>query len=182
MYGFRAANRYAKALLEYALQRNALEGVFRDMSLIHNTIENNKDLENLLVSPIVKTVVKKNVLQKIFVDASPEVQRLFSLLIENRRLPLLKQIAEKFVSHYNSYKNNEVAEVITAIPLTEEMKKEVLQKVESLTKGKNITLINKVDESIIGGFILRIGDIQYNASVAFKLNKLQQEFQETLFV
>ncbi|CEN44809.1 ATP synthase F1 subunit delta [Capnocytophaga canis] len=182
MYGFRAANRYAKALLEYALQRNAVESVFRDMSLVHKTIEANKELDNLLVSPIVKTVVKKNVLDKVFVGVSPEVQRLFTLLIENRRLPILKQIAEKFVIHYNSYKNNETAEVITAVPLTEEMKKQVLQKVESLKQNKNITLINKVDESIIGGFILRVGDIQYNASVAFKLNKLQQEFQETLFV
>lgn len=182
MYGFRAANRYAKALLEYALQQNSVERVFQDMDLIHRTISSNKELGNLLDSPIVKTIVKKNVLEKVFVDISPEVRRLFKLLIENRRLPILNQIAQKFVIQYNEYKNNQTAIVTTAVPLTDNMRVEVLRKIESLTQNANITIENKVDESIIGGFILRIGDIQYNASVAYKLNKLKQDFQEKLFV
>lgn len=181
MYGFRAANRYAKALLEYALQHNAVERVFQDMNLINKTIEQNKDLERLLISPIVKTIVKKNVLDKIFVDISDEVRRLFALLIENRRLPILKQVAEKFIIHYNQHKDNKVAVVTTAVPLTDAMRQEVLQKIETLTQNKNITLENKVDESIIGGFILRLGDIQYNASIAYKLSKLKQEIQEKIF-
>lgn len=181
MYGFRAANRYAKALLEYALQQNSVERVFQDMSLIYRTIEDNKDLDRLLLSPIVKTVVKKNVLDKVFTNVSDEVRRLFALLIENKRLPILSQVAQKFVIQYNEYKNNKVAVVTTAVPLTDAMRTEVLQKVETLTQNKNITLENKVDENIIGGFILRIGDIQYNASVAFKLNKLKQNFQDRIF-
>lgn len=182
MYGFRAANRYAKALLEYALQQNSVERVFQDMSLIHSTIREHKDLDRLLLSPIVKTVVKKNVLDKIFGNVSDEVRRLFSLLIENRRLPILSQVAQKFVIQYNEYRNNKVAVVTTAVPLTDTMRNEVLEKIEKLTQNKNITLENKVDESIIGGFVLRIGDIQYNASVAFKLNKLKQNFQDKIFV
>ncbi|ATA89656.1 ATP synthase F1 subunit delta [Capnocytophaga stomatis] len=182
MYGFRAANRYAKALLEYSLQQNSVERVFQDMTLIHKTINANKELSHLLDSPIVKTIVKKNVLEKIFVDISPEVRRLFKLLIENRRLPILNQIAQKFIIQYNEHKNNKTAIVTTAVPLTESMRNEVLRKIESLTQNRNITLENKVDESIIGGFILRIGDIQYNASVSYKLNKLKQDFQEKLFV
>lgn len=181
MYGFRAANRYAKALLEYALQQNSVERVFQDMSLIYRTIEDNKDLDRLLLSPIVKTVVKKNVLDKVFTNVSDEVRRLFALLIENKRLPILSQVAQKFVIQYNEYKNNKVAVVTTAVPLTDTMRTEVLQKVETLTQNKNITLENKVDENIIGGFILRVGDIQYNASVAFKLNKLKQNFQDRIF-
>ncbi len=182
MYGFRAANRYAKALLEYALQQNSLERVFQDMSLIQKTIDENKDLERLLVSPIVKATVKKNVLDKVFTGISAEVRRLFDLLVENRRLPILGQIAQKFVLRYNEYKNNKTAIVTTVIPLNEGMRAEVLKKIETLTQNKGITLENKVDESIIGGFILRIGDIQYNASVVHKLNKLKQDFQEKLFV
>ena len=88
MYGLRVANRYAKAVLEYALQQNALEGVFADMTLIDKTIKQNKDLERMLISPIVKTTVKKNVLTKIFRTITPETQRLFELLLENRRLPI----------------------------------------------------------------------------------------------
>ena len=97
MYGLRVANRYAKALLEDALQQNALEGVFADMTLIDKTIKMNKDLERMLISPIVKTTVKKNVLTEIFTMVTPETQRLFDLLIQNRRLPILGTVAEKFV-------------------------------------------------------------------------------------
>lgn len=182
MYGLRVANRYAKAVLEYALQQNALEGVFADMTLIDKTIKQNKDLERMLISPIVKTTVKKNVLTKIFRTITPETQRLFELLLENRRLPILGAVAEKFVVQYNNYKNNKVAVVTTATPLSDTTKHEMLQKVITLTKNNNITLENKVDKNIIGGFILRVGDVQYNASIAYKLSRLQQEFKEKLFL
>ena len=177
MYGSRVANRYAKALLEYALQQNALEAVFADMTLIDKTIKSHKDLERMLISPIVKTTVKKNVLSKIFTMVTPETQRLFELLIHNGRLPILGVVAEKFVVQYNIYKNQKTAVVTTATPLDESTRKEML-----LTKNNNVTLENKVDKNIIGGFILRVGDVQYNASVAHKLNRLKQEFQEKLFL
>ncbi|EKY10446.1 MAG: ATP synthase F1 subunit delta [Capnocytophaga ochracea] len=182
MYGLRVANRYAKALLEYALLQNALEGVFADMTLIDKTIKMNKDLERMLISPIVKTTVKKNVLTEIFTMVTPETQRLFDLLIQNRRLPILGAVAEKFVVLYNDYKHNKTAVVTTASPLNEATRKEILEKVMMLTKNKNVTLENKVDKNIIGGFILRVDDVQYNASVAHKLSRLQQEFQEKLFL
>ena len=182
MYGFRVANRYAKALLEYALQQNVLEAVFADMTLIDKTIKSHKDLERMLISPIVKTTVKKNVLSKIFTMVTPETQRLFELLIHNGRLPILGVVAEKFVVQYNIDKNQKTAVVTTATPLDESTRKEMLQKVMILTKNNNVTLENKVDKNIIGGFILRVGDVQYNASVAHKLNRLKQEFQEKLFL
>ena len=75
-----------------------------------------------------------------------------------------------------------VAVVTTATPLNEATRKEILEKVMMLTKNKNVTLENKVDKNIIGGFILRVDDVQYNASVAHKLSRLQQEFQEKLFL
>ena len=84
--------------------------------------------------------------------------------------------------HYNIYKNQKTAVVTTATPLDESTRKEMLQKVMILTKNNNVTLENKVDKNIIGGFILRVGDVQYNASVAHKLNRLKQEFQEKLFL
>lgn len=181
MYGLRAANRYAKALLEYALQQNALEKVFQDMSLIHSTINTSKDLERLLLSPVVKTIVKKNVLDKVFVGISPQVGRFLEVLIANKRLSILNQVAEKFIIQYNEYKNNKTAVVTTAVPLTSGMRDEMLKKIQMLTGNANITLESKVDSNIIGGFILRIGDIQYNASIAHKLNKLKQDFQQKIF-
>jgi F-type H+-transporting ATPase subunit delta len=72
-------------------------------------------------------------------------------------------------------KGTQIAKVTTAVPLTEALKTKVLAKVKELTK-KDVEVINIIDESILGGFILRVGDIQYNASIANKLNNLKREF------
>ncbi|MFJ1327889.1 ATP synthase F1 subunit delta [Capnocytophaga canimorsus] len=180
--GFRAANRYAKALLDHALEQNMLEKVMEDMKLIHQTIEQHKDLSRLLISPIVKVSVKKNVLHKVFTDVSAPTQSLFKLLEQNKRLPILDIVAQKFITQYNEYKNNKAAYVTTAIPLNEELKKQVLAKVYELTGNANITLENKVEPKIIGGFILRVGDLQYNASVASKFSAIERNFKENLYV
>ena len=80
------------------------------------------------------------------------------------------------------YKDNETAVVITTQPISDSLKNKILEKVEQLTGKTNISLKNKIDENIIGGFILRIGDLQYNASVSNKLNIIRNNFQENVFV
>jgi F-type H+-transporting ATPase subunit delta len=75
----------------------------------------------------------------------------------------------------------EVATVTTAVPLTKELEAKVLAKIKELT-GNDVSLENKIDESIIGGFILRVGDLQYNASIANKLNTLKREFTNNTYV
>jgi F-type H+-transporting ATPase subunit delta len=75
----------------------------------------------------------------------------------------------------------EVATVTTAVPLTKELEAKVLAKVKELT-GNDVSLENKIDENIIGGFILRVGDLQYNASIANKLNTLKREFTNNTYV
>lgn len=182
MYGSRAANRYAKALLEFAEKNGKTDEVYEDMALLNKIISDNSDLQGLLSSPIVKSKIKLGILSEIFTQISLETKRLFSLLIENRRLSLLELIAEKYIIQYNTYIGKKVAIVTTAVPLTESLKKQVLKKVEELTHNKKITIKNIVNPDIIGGFILRVEDLQYNASVAYKLNQYRQNFKKNLFV
>ena len=85
-------------------------------------------------------------------------------------------MAYSFVELYNELKGVKVASVITAVPLSAEIENQVLAKVKELTGSNTVTLENTIDESIIGGFILRVGDLQYNASIANNLNKLKREF------
>lgn len=82
---------------------------------------------------------------------------------------------------FNELKGNKIAVVTTAVPLTEAMKAKVMGKIKELTTA-NVTIENKVDESIIGGFILRLGDMQFNASVSHKLGQLKREFSNNLYV
>ena len=96
-------------------------------------------------------------------------------LIENKRLAILEDVAASYNSQFDQLRGTQVAKVTTAVPLTEDLKTMVSAKVKELT-GKEAELENIIDESILGGFILRVGDIQYNASIANKLDKLKREF------
>ena len=77
-------------------------------------------------------------------------------------------------------KGLQAATVITAVAITPELETKVLAKVTELTGSTQVDLENIVDESIIGGFVLRVGDTQYNASIASQLGKLKREFSNSL--
>ena len=181
MTGTRAAIRYAKAVLDLAKDQDIMEAVDADMKKILNTISHSKDLQLLLKSPIVKNDTKKAALREIFAGVSSVSTGLIDTLSANKRLELLSSVAEKYIILYDRLKGKEVAVVTTAVPLTEALEAKVLAKVKELTK-KEVTLENKIDESIIGGFILRIGDLQYNASIANKLNTLKRTFNTNVDV
>ncbi len=176
MAGTRAAIRYAKAILDLAKDQKSADAVNGDMKLMASTIADNKDLDNMLQSPVIRTAVKKSALSEIFSDSNAISKGLVDTLITNKRINLLGHVASEYNRLYDQWKETQVAMVTTAVPLTDELKSKVLAKVKELSGSKDVTLENVIDESILGGFILRVGDIQYNASVADKLNKLKREF------
>lgn len=175
MAGARAAIRYAKAVLGLAKDQKLTDVVNDDMKLIANTIADSKDLSDMLQSPVVRSSVKKSVLLEVFKNSNKITINLIDTLISNKRLSILSDVASNYSLLYDELKGTEIAKVTTAVPLTDDLKVKVLAKVKELT-GKDVEVKNIIDESILGGFILRVGDIQYNASIANKLNKLKREF------
>jgi len=175
MAGTRAAIRYAKAVLSLAKDQNTAEAVNIDMKQIATAIAKSDDLNVMLQNPVVRSSTKKKALLAVFNNSNTITINLIDVLITNKRLSLLGEIALKVNQLYDRLKGTEVAMVTTAIPLTDNLKSKVLAKAKELT-GKDVEIKNIVDQSIIGGFILRIGDIQYNASITNKLNKLKREF------
>ena len=175
MAGARAAIRYAKAVLSLASDQNTTDVVNSEMKLIATTISQNKELSDVLKSPVVSSAVKKSVLLEVFKDSSKSILNLIDTLISNNRIDILSDVAQKYNQLFDASKGIELATVTTAVALTDDLKKKVLAKAKELT-GKDIEVENIIDESIIGGFILRIGDIQYNASISNQLNKLKKEF------
>jgi len=181
MNGSRAAIRYAKAILSFALEQQKEVEVNNDMLLVANTIQDSKELQLLLNSPVLKTELKKSALKEIFESkTSPLTIGLINLLIDNKRLPILGEVAKKYNVIFDSLKGIEVAKVTTAIPLTEELNQQILRKVIEIT-GKQATIESVINPDIIGGFILRVGDIQYDASVANKLQVLKRQFENESF-
>jgi F-type H+-transporting ATPase subunit delta len=171
----RAAIRYAKAILDIASANTNAEAVNNDMVAIINSISESKELQNFLGNPVITSSAKNNALLEVFASSQKETKSLFQLLQENKRFEILFQIAQQYKTLFDEVKGVEVATVTTAFPITPELETQVLEKTKQFTT-KSVTINNIVDESIIGGFILRIGDQQYNASVANKLQNLKREF------
>jgi F-type H+-transporting ATPase subunit delta len=171
----RAAIRYAKAMLDFATDAHKAEIVNVDMVLISETISTNQELKGFLSNPTIKQEVKQNALLEVFASIQPESKKLFQLLLDNKRFEILQKIASQYNNLYDQSQGLEKATVTTAFPITAELEQQVIAKIATFS-SKKITIINKVDPAIIGGFILRIGDMQYNASVANKLQELKREF------
>lgn len=171
----RAAIRYAKAILDIAQTSGKAEVVNNDMKSIVTAVTESTELKDFLSSPVIKMEVKKSAISEIFSNVQVETQSLFNLLFENKRYEILESIAVQYTKLYDVSNGVEVAKVTTAFPITAELETKVLAKIAEFSKNK-ITIENIVDPSIIGGFILRVGDQQYNASVAGKLSELKREF------
>lgn len=176
----KATKRYAKALLEYAIDKGQALTIFQEMNFIKQVISENPELGQVLSSPIIKSGVKKNILEKIFSDMSDTTKRLIDVLVENKRIVLIGDIAQEYIIQYDAHNGKQVAEVTTAYPICEALQDDILQKVKQITGNENVSLQLKVDASIIGGFILRVGDLQYNASVANQFDTIRKNFQGRL--
>lgn len=176
----RAAIRYAKAILQKANENNIEAVVFGDMQSVYKTIEDSRELQAVLQSPVIKANDKKDALLKIFNGQSEATHSLINILIANKRASLLGSVAKSYVDIYNDQQGVKAATVITAVPLTPEMETKVLAKVKELTGSDKVTLNSEIDSDIIGGFILRMGDIQYNASIANQLGNLKREFSKSI--
>jgi F-type H+-transporting ATPase subunit delta len=172
MRGTRAALRYAKAMLSYAQESKAAVAVANDMYSLISLLQDNNEVQTMLENPILPVAEKEAVLKELFSQASPETFKLFSLLAAKNRLATLAVTGEQYVRLYAQTQGEVTAIVTTAIGLTPSLKQAVLEKAKGLTK-ENVQLENKIDPGIIGGFILKIGDLQYDASVSHQLKSIK---------
>jgi len=178
----KAALRYAKAILNLAKDSKSESKVNDDMSLVAKTIAENKELDVMLHSPIIKGEDKRKVLDALFEGKVNNITLgLFHLLEDNKRMELLEVVAKKYTIIYDHLKHIEIAKVTTAVPLTKDIEKQVMAKIVEIT-GNKATLENTVNPNILGGFILRVGDVQYDASISNYLNELRKEFDHSDFI
>ena len=175
----RAALRYAKAILDLAVENKATDALEKDMQNIVGTIFDSSELREMLASPVIKGAAKKEALLAIFKESDKVTEGTISMLVDNKRVSMLNEVASKYLILNEKLKGKDIAFVTTAVPLTAELEKKILVKVSEMT-GNKVSIENKIDESIIGGFVLRVGDLQYDASIANKLSSLKREFTNSL--
>ena len=170
----RAAIRYAKAIFEIAIEENAIENVFNDMNIIDSLSNDSSDFRNLLTNSQIKYQDKKNAILSLIESYSGLTVKLIDLLINNKRVYIVNDIAKSFIQLYNRHNDIKEAVVITATPINKDLEEKILSKI-NVADIKSINLKNIVDSSILGGFIIRFDGKEYNASVKQNLNNLKTE-------
>ncbi len=174
MSSTRASVRYANAILDIASTKNVADAVSADMTLIANTVSNNAELRTFLENPTLSADTKHNAILAIFLKVDNVTKSLFRLLLENKRFENLGNIAIQYNNLFDQKNNIETAYVTTAVAVDNQMETLILNKIATFS-SKKINIKNIIDPTIIGGFILRIGDQQYNASIANRLQTLKRE-------
>lgn len=165
--------RYAKALIELAKENNASEQMKNDMELLHQCIQELPEMQYVISSPVIKVSEKVSLFAETFKSAfSPTTQTFIKLVIERRREEYLQGIARHFLYLLKADSGIKVAEVVTAIPLDEKLRKSILQFIRNKFHV-SVELQESIDEQLIGGFILRIADQQVDASISTKLSKIK---------
>ena len=178
----RATIRYAKSFIDISLEQNSLEKSYGDMVLIDSVCSSNKDFLNLLRSPIIKTDLKIKILKELFSNNLSALTLSFISLITNKkREGLLPEISASFISLYKKNKNIKEVVVTSALPLDEDLKRSLMDYIGSET-GSEIDLKEKIDESLIGGAIIRMDDKQLDASISSSLKALKQKFSKNLYI
>lgn len=174
--------RYAQSVFDLALERDEVEVVRDNMKWIATVCNDNPELVAMLKSPVINGDKKLSVFHKLFL---PELDKLtmgfVEIVIRKKRESHLHQIALKFEDLYLEYKNIKKALVISAVPLTENLRKEIKQMLEEETKGK-IVMEEKVKPEIIGGLIIQMDDLLFNDSIHHKLEKLRKEFKTNKYI
>ena len=178
MKSTKVVSRYAKAFLQYALECKKEEKLAQEMKQLYLAVDKHSNLENFFSDPILSVEKKLKIKENLFKSFSKETNNLLQLLIKNKREVFLKMIVNKFIELYNKNKGIVPATIISALPLSAESEKEIIKKADQLTSFK-IKLKKIIDPKILGGFILRVGDLQYNASLSNRLNVLKRELVKT---
>lgn len=178
----RVSYRYAKSLIDLALEKGQLEQVREDMQLVFDTIRDNRDLSVMLKSPIIKTDKKQAILKMIFGEKIGVLSSEFTNIITSKRREMeLEGIANSFLSQYKAHKQILTAVITTASGLDKNLREKVLAIVKGSTNSE-VELTEKVNKDLIGGFVLRVGDQQVDASILRQIKNLDRSFSENPYI
>jgi len=180
----RLATRYAKSLLDLAVETNKVEAALKDMQLLDGICSKSPDFTLMLRSPVINGYKKLAVIQEVL--KSYEVNEIthgfIKLLIAKGREMNLPEIARAFLTQYNVLKNIRIVKLTTASPMADMIKSSIQEKVAAYIPNDTIDLKTAIDESLIGGFVLEVEDKLYDASVRKSLNEIRSGIIDTSYV
>ena len=171
----RLATRYAKSLLDLAVERNSVEDTLKDMQLLHSICVQSNDFVIMLRSPVISSDKKLKVISLLLEGRKvSELTNVFvKLLVSKGRELNLPEITVAFQAQYNELKHIRTVTLTTASAMSDAVKKTLEGKIAAYMPGDTVDLKTVVDEKLIGGFVLELEDKLYDASVRKGLNDIR---------
>lgn len=181
MSNIRLSSRYAKSLISLAAERGETDVLLKDMLHISSSIRASKELQTMLASPVISGDKKLKVLFSVFSDLNNTTKMFVELIANKGRESDLGEIAQSFVQQVKTGRNIFEVELVSAVPADDTLRAEVAKVAKNICGGE-VEITEKVDSDLIGGFILRVNGMEYNASVLGKLKKVKKDFSKNPFV
>jgi F-type H+-transporting ATPase subunit delta len=183
MQNTRVASRYAKSLLDLAIERGQLEQVYNDMLYLQRLNKGSKEFLNLLRSPLINSDAKIKAINAVTAGNISDLTVAFTtLLINKTREADLPEVITSFIQQYKQKKNINTVKLTTAVPVSDDVKNQLIEQVKKTSGLQNIELETTVDPNIIGGFVLQTGDKLVDASVAYDLKMISRQFENNDFI
>lgn len=183
MRQFKVAKRYANALFTIAVEKQQVEEVKKDMDLIRGT--KNAEMKRVFQSPVITPDKKINIFKAVFEKSlSPVTLAFFNLIFSKGRAIAIDDIHWAFEEQYREFKGIQMVHLTTADPVTPALKEEIRLKVQNLQRFKNKTVLmtDSVDPTLVGGFVLKLGDQLFDASVRTDLAAIKKQFVENMYI
>ncbi len=168
------ADRYATALFEIALERNALEQIEGDLATLQGLLDESEDLRRVVRSPVLSRADQGKAMAAVLgrIDVSEFVRNFVALLAQNRRLFILDAACRAFREKLATHRGEVTAAVTSATPLKDAHLADVKQALREIV-GRDVALEANVDPSLIGGLIVRVGSRMVDNSIRTKLQNLE---------
>ena len=181
LYSSKIAEPYAQALMSVAKQQNLTDVFGDDMRSLLMLLDESPDFAAMLASPVVSDDDKKAILRSVLgSDANVNLVNFLMLVVDKRRIIFLAAIAEHYLAILRQFTNTVLAEVTSALKLTDAQKEQVTAKVKQLTGAQSVELETKVDPEILGGIVIKVGSQVFDSSLRGQLRRVGISLGTTL--
>lgn len=179
----KVASRYAKSLLNLAVEENRLELVREDMESLQALLKQSKEFAAFMKSPVIQFNKKRSVLEKIFTGKLNDLTLKFMLILAGKqREGILSEVIFEFLDQYRKLKHVSIVKITTAVPMSESQMDALKRKLEASSIGfEHVEVTTIIDPEILGGYIVELDDNIYDASIRQKLAALKKEFKGNLY-
>jgi F-type H+-transporting ATPase subunit delta len=179
----RLAGRYAKSLIDLAIEKDQLEVVYKNMQFVQHLLLSSSELVTILRSPVIAGDKKLKVLDALTAGHDDAITTSFNhLLVKKGRERFLPDIVFAFIEQYKAFKGIHHVTLTTAVEVGDAVKNSIISKIKAATAMKEVELESLVDEKIIGGFILEADGKKVDVSIAYDLANIKKQFSNNDFI